>query len=513
MNNGKVCVSICAIDTHELNAKIMRAETLADVIEVRFDCLDPSEVETALTNLPEISKTYLFTFRPDEQGGNRKLSLKERLKFWEKALRIGPKDLMIDIEFEPAILLAIDPDKTERIVSYHDFAANAGSSGDIWSAITNLSDGIVKIAVSADDITDAIAVWKLIETANHQGRRVIPIAMGDVGKWTRILGPAHGAFMTYASLESGAETADGQVSAPEMSEVYRVKQLSKQTSVYGVIGDPVSSSLSPYFQNATFASQEIDAVFLPLAVKNVERFIRRMVAPASREVELNFAGFSVTMPHKQAIIPFLDEVDATAKAIGAVNTVKVVDEKLYGYNTDAEGFIRPLRAKLGKLDGCRVAVFGAGGAARAAVYALNTSGASPTLFARDSAKAADFAQEFKVPFNVISDNLSGSNATSGLAQNFDVIVNATPMGMRGDLENLSILNAEQIRGVKLVYDLVTRAETPLIKTAKAAGIDTIGGIEMLIAQGAEQFEIWTGRPAPIGIIRSVAEAKLGEPQQ
>src|SRR5207237_10844095 len=132
---------------------------------------------------------------------------------------------------------------------------------------------------------------------------------------TRVLGPAHGSFLTYASLEVGSETADGQITARDMMDMYRVRNLTPETRVFGVIGDPVSSSQSPYMHNDAFAAAGVDAVFLHLQVRDIDAFMQRMVKAETREVEFNFGGFSVTMPHKQAVIPFLDDIDETARAI------------------------------------------------------------------------------------------------------------------------------------------------------------------------------------------------------
>ncbi|MFN0139543.1 MAG: type I 3-dehydroquinate dehydratase, partial [Pyrinomonadaceae bacterium] len=341
--------------------KIQRAEPLADVIEVRFDCLR-SDVDHLVENLPAIKKTYLFTFRPKGQGGNRDLALRERLKFWELVFYHHKSNFMIDIEADTPMMLAVEPNKIPRIVSLHDFEGVPKDFGTSFDVLSELGGPITKLAFFAHDIGGSIGIWELLDRANAAEKPIIPIAMGEAGKWTRILGLAHGAYMTYASLDEGDETADGQITAKDLIEVYRVKELDKDTEVYGVIGDPVSSSLSPYMQNAAFAANKMNAVFLPLIVKDLEEFIRRMVMPATREVELNFAGFSVTMPHKQTIIKHLDEIDTTAEKIGAVNTVKIERGKLTGYNTDAHGFITPLKARFGDLKGARVAIFGAGGA-------------------------------------------------------------------------------------------------------------------------------------------------------
>jgi len=503
MSNGKICVSVCAKTADELTLKIRRAEKFADVIELRFDCLARNEVRKALANLPSIKKQYLITFRPKNQGGMREIKIGEQLKFWERVFWALEPGFMIDIELDPKLLLTINPEKTTRIVSYHDFSGHPENMCLNWDALSSLAGNIVKIAIQADDITDSIPVWKLLENARIYNKQIIPIAMGEAGKWTRILGLAHGAFMTYASLITGNETAPGQISAEDLIDVYRVRKLDEKTAVYGIIGGNTSYSVSPFMHNAAFKKSNLNSVFVPLQVKNLDEFMGRMVKAETREIELNFAGFSVTIPHKQAILKHLDFIDETARKIGAVNTVKIENGKFYGFNTDAYGFIEPLKNKFGDLQNARVAVFGAGGAARACIYALQGEGADVSLLARDPQKADVLAGDFGIAImQLTTDNRQ-------LTTGFDIIVNATPLGTKGAAENETIADAEQLEGVKLVYDLVYNpGETRLIREAKAAGILTLGGLEMLVEQGAKQFEIWSGQTAPVGEMTAAVRKRL-----
>ncbi|MEP7074637.1 MAG: shikimate dehydrogenase, partial [Acidobacteriota bacterium] len=217
---------------------------------------------------------------------------------------------------------------------------------------------------------------------------------------------------------------------------------------------------------------------------------RRILRRATSEVEFKFGGLSVTMPHKQTIIRYLDEIDETSRSIGAVNTVKVEEGKLIGYNTDALGFITPLKKDYDDLKGARVAIFGAGGAARACIYALKNARAAVTLFARNPVKVRSLADEFAIGLERIK-RTKTEKPTARFAD-FDVLVNATPYGM-GDLASETLFTAEELAGLKFVYDLVTKPyDTPIIREARLAGIPTISGLEMLIAQGVEQFRIWTG---------------------
>lgn len=522
MNDGKICVSVCGETAEEMLDKITSANEFADIVEVRFDCLDREQLNIFISKISDLKfeKPILATFRPSEQGGKQDLSLTERLKFWARLLHSSRPELLIDIEAEPAIATAVTTRNLPRIVSHHDFRGVPDNIASIFDGVASaFTPDIVKIAVSAYDITDTISVWNLIENARETETRIIPIAMGDAGKWTRILGLAHGAFLTYASLDSGDETAPGQVTAGDLANLYRVKRLDRETKVFGILGDPVSQSLSTYMHNPAFVSEGFNGVFIPFLVKDIDEFMRRMVRPETREVELNFGGFSVTMPHKQSIMKHLDTIDPTAKRIGAVNTVKVdADGKLFGYNTDAHGFITPLKAKYGDLKGAKVAVFGAGGAARACVYSLKQEGAIVEVFVRDIAKSRGFGEEFDVRIFQISDfrfRHSNSDPLNRRSEDenpqVDIIVDTTPLGMSGQFENDSLFSADELKGVKFVYDLVTKPnDTPIIREAKKAGIPAIGGLEMLVAQGAKQFEIWTGKVAPVEDMKTAVLARFAE---
>ncbi len=503
MNNGKICVSVCAETADEIIANIRRAEEFADCVEVRFDCLNPKEIDILLLQISNLkfAKLLLATFRSPNEGGKSTMTFEERVEFWQKEHDgFWAEDIEEDV-------LGIAKNINKKVVSFHDFNCIPDKLDDIYKRLSSSGSDIVKIAVQIDDITDTISVLKLIQLAKIDNQKIIPIAMGEAGKWTRILGLAHGAFMTYAALDAGMETADGQITAKDMIEIYRVRELDLKTKVYGVIGDPVSGSLSPYMHNPAFVAVGINAVFVPLLVEDLDEFMRRMVKEETWEVDLNFAGFSVTMPHKQAIMKYLDEIDPVAEKIGAVNTVKIEDGKLTGYNTDAYGFITPLKEKFGDLRDASVAVFGAGGAARACVYALKQEGADVTVFARDEHKTKAFADEFGVCLSTIS-KVKDQRSKVNLS-NFDILVNATPLGMKGPLENESLFTAEQLKGVKFVYDLVMRlGDSPIILEAKKAGVAAIGGLEMLIGQGVRQFEIWTGREAPIEVMRRSVIARI-----
>lgn len=518
MNNGKICVSICAEKAEEFIQNIKRAAEIADVIELRFDCLAEISHEALWSRIKSIRESFkgefLATFRPLKQGGKREISLEERQEFWLNSHVYEFVDWS-DFELD---LCKDDWHKYFRAVlnrifrSYHDFSGVPANLLEIYENLADLTNyehplkdsDVVKIAVQADDISDSLAVWKLLEKARIENKQIIPIAMGEAGRWTRILGLANGAFMTYASLDAGKGTAAGQTTVQEMIDVYRVKELNEATEIYGIIGNPVSHSLSPFIHNAAFKFHNLNAVYIPFEVKNLDAFVKRMVKPQTRELDWNLKGFSVTIPHKQTIIKYLDETDETSRKIGAVNTVKIENGKLYGFNTDADGFIASLINLYGDLYGARVAVLGAGGAARACIYALKKEGADVFVFARNIKKAENLIEEFQIKLEELRKNK---------LRDFDIVVNTTPLGTAGEFENETPIISEQILNVKLALDLIYNPQkTQFMREAEKSDIPVFNGLEMLISQAMMQFKIWTGRDAPMQLMMSAAMKKLNNNQ-
>lgn len=502
MNDGKICISVCAETIDELKKKLKLAESLADIIEVRFDYIKLDQTLKTFAFLVS-KKLLLLTYRPKKQGGKTEIDNTDRTAFWETYVRNGSLDykkFWIDLEYD--LKSEIENLKFQKIISFHDFNSVPENIGSIFEKLSSNNVDISKIAIATNEITDSLAVWKLLEKAKSENKQLIPIAMGEAGKWTRILGLAFGSPITYASLESGNESAPGQISAKDLTEVYRVKELDEQTEIYGIIGNPVSHSMSPYMHNAAFKHHDLNAVYIPFEVGNLNEFIKRMVRPETREIDWNLKGFSVTIPHKETIMKHLDFIDEDAAKIGAVNTVKIIDRRLCGFNTDAHGFIEPLRNSYGDLKDANVGIIGNGGAARACVYALKKYEANVTIFARNVVKAETLAKEFDV-------NLESIENLKPKIENQNILVNTTPLGTVGALENQTPATAEQIKNLHLAYDLVYNPfETLFMHEAKSVDVPTIGGLAMLVAQGMKQFEIWTDLKAPMQIMSRAALQRL-----
>lgn len=263
-----------------------------------------------------------------------------------------------------------------------------------------------------------------------------------------------------------------------------------KTTVYGIIGNPVSHSMSPVMHNAAFQENAINAVYVPFPVENLESAVHGL-----RTLGIN--GVSVTIPHKETIIKYLDEIDEVASKIGAVNTVVALScddgiTFLKGFNTDWLGANRALAEQI-DLPGKKVLVLGAGGSARAIGFGLLEIGAQVILCSRTESRGRFLAAELGCDWFSL-DNISELEA--------DIVVNATSVGMTPNV-TMSLMDVEQLRGIKVVMDIVySPLETCLLKNAAEAGCATICGLEMLLYQGVEQFELWTGKTAPVDLMRA-----------
>jgi 3-dehydroquinate dehydratase/shikimate dehydrogenase len=321
----------------------------------------------------------------------------------------------------------------------------------------------------------------MIKFLARQGDRhsLVGMCMGEQGTISRVLGVRAGSVFTFGSAGVGQETAPGQITAHELRSVYRIDQVDVATRVYGVVGDPIAHSLSPAIMNAAFRRENVNAVYLALHARTLKDLLTCV-----KEIPIH--GLSVTMPYKESILSHLDNTDSHTTKVGACNTVvRAQDGKLYGFNTDTAGIVRPLERRLNTLEGARILVLGAGGAARAAVFGLKERGSEVYILNRSLAAAKKLSHQARARIVKRPD-------LKKLA--FDVIINATPVGMGNTRE--TPLQEKEINA-RYVFDMVyDPAETRLLKLARERGAQIVPGIEMFVHQAARQFEIWTGKPAP-----------------
>lgn len=519
MSGGKgkrrLCVPVCARSVEELFDLIARAREVADFVELRFDCLAAEQLTVALDRLDALIERagcpVVITFRPAEEGGRRSLDARERVQFWFALReRLSERDAGQEVYADVELGLFESPHGeeirrlagvAELICSQHDFEDVPADLESIYERMTATPARIFKLAARARDATDCLPLLKLLVRARGEGRELIAVAMGEAGAFLRVLGPSRGSFLTYASLDESGATAPGQLEAREMRRLYRAGEIDRRTAITGIVGSPVAHSLSPHMHNAALASRGMNGVYLPFEILNVGEFVSRMAHPRTREIEWHLRGFSVTAPHKREMVKHLDRTDRVAREIGAVNTVVVEGDELRGYNTDARAALAPLLGAV-ELRGARAAVIGAGGAARAVLWGLREAGAEACVYARDSLRGRAAADEFGARY----EPLAGADFSA-----FDLVVNATPLGTKGHHEDESPAVAAQLRGARLAYDLVYNPEeTRFLREARAAMCETLNGLEMLVAQAAEQFRLWHGGDAPVERMREAAKAALHE---
>ncbi len=480
----QICVALVEETTAGMVARMAELAPLADLFEIRADRVIDLDL---LTILRARTRPLVLTCRPVSQGGawddddpRRRMTLlegvKRRFDYVDIELRSGFLDVMVEKVGEGLI------------VSHHDTAGVPDDLDGLYREMTDLGADIAKIVVTPHSIAD---VGRLLEFAarvrDEAGTPLIALALGPLGTLTRVLAGRYGAPFTYASAAGGAESAPGQIPAAVMADLYRVRNVTAETKVYGVLGRDVLRSLSPVLHNRALEARGLDAVYVPLQAEALPPFIEALPA-------LGLSGFSVTQPYKVEILPYLQEVEEAAALCGSVNTVVAHDGMLRGSTTDGTGVLVPLKKKI-DMKGLNVVILGAGGAARAAALALIRKGARVTLLARDVDKAEEVGGALGCR--------SGALHEASLYP-WDILINATPVGS-GETVDQTPLPADLHRPGAVVLDMIyDPLETRFLREARAAGGKTIDGLQMLLAQAVAQFETWTGLEAPVDTMKSAA---------
>src|SRR5271167_1537326 len=504
---GKVCVAIIGATPAEMLEKASAVVKETPFLEFRLDYL-----EKPLLALPKLKHfladntavTAIATCRRTANGGKFVGSLAAEVEVLSIAGGTGFHIVDLELESTESLkkgeLQKLRETGVALIISHHDFTATKDLEG-IYKRIVPFQPDFIKIVPTAKTLVDNVTLMRFIERMEDHSN-IIGICMGDAGIISRVLGVRAGSAFTFAAATAGEETGPGQIAARTLIETYRIDQVDAATKVYGVAGNPIRSSLSPIMMNTAFRRETVNAVYLALQANKLSDLLKLVN-------EIPIQGLSVTMPLKEEIMEHLEKTDPLSAKIGACNTVlRAQDGKLYGFNTDVAGVTGPLEKRM-SLRGAKVLVLGAGGAARAAVFGLRDKGAEVFILNRTSETAQKLGRQ------------SGSKTIKkdAVAKTaFDVIINATPVGMAG-IKAPQILEAKDLN-TKLVFDLVYNPiETPLLRLARQKGIPIITGIEMFVQQGARRFEIFTGKPAPeeemlrvvIHSLRQQAEAAAETP--
>lgn len=449
--------------------------------EFRLDYLpDPERgveaIRTFLAEHPEVS--ILATCRRHQNHGKFNGSIEEQIRILDAAVDAGARCVDLEVESAEGVGAKIDAlrSRTCFIVSYHNFETTPAMDSIVRRMLRFPADAY-KIVTTARKPTDIYRVLSLAKA--YPKAPMVLLAMGEVGFPTRILSTAFGGLYTYAAPVSSEGTAAGQMNARLLRNLYRVEKFSKAAKIYGVIADPVRHSISPAVHNRAFQSKRIDAVYLPFLVHPPH--LRDFLTLAEK---LGISGFSVTIPHKQKIIRYLDIVDPLARRIGAVNTVWRKAGKWRGCNTDAGGVTIPLGKKI-RLGKSSVLLVGNGGAARGAAFALVDAGAKVTIVGRNPDRVRALAKVCGAE-PLLRDQLD--------SRHFDAVVHATPIGMYPHVNECFFRDKIP---ADLVFDMVYNPlETVLVHRAREQSLEVVPGIQMFLEQAAAQFEIWTGETAP-----------------
>jgi len=476
---SKLCATVTAATTAELRRQRDQA-TDADLVELRLDSVKDPDVAGALADR---RTPVIVTCRPRWEGGSFDGSEEERKRLLSEAVAGGAE--YVDVEWRAGF-----DDLVGRgrgiVVSMHDYDGVPADLAARVEAMQGTGAEIVKVAVTATRLSDCVPLADLAARSTCHGRMAL-LAMGDHGFATRALAARFGSAWTYA----GAIRGVGQIPLAAMVNDFHFRAITDATQVYGIVGGSVQHSVSPAMHNAAFRARGIDAVYLPLPAVDADDFM-------TFARSIGISGASVTIPHKVALFDRVDEVYAAARRIGAINTIRFDAGRWIGDNTDAAGFLQPLHDRLA-LGGLRASVLGAGGAARAVADALAASDCAVTVHARRQAEAARVAAQTSArvgPFPPEPDT-------------WDLLINCTPIGQAPHADDTPVPK-ERLTG-RCVYDLVYNpTHTRLLREAAELGCQTIGGLEMLVAQAHDQFRWWTGTRPPTGIMREAALKRLAE---
>jgi 3-dehydroquinate dehydratase/shikimate dehydrogenase len=492
----RVCVAVTGTDPVEM---VEKAEALVrdnTFLEFRLDYL--SRPALALARIKQFTEYHphvstIATCRRVASGGKFRGSIASQLDILTKAAASGCQ--LVDMELQSAVRckraqLERLRTRAALILSYHDFRGTKKLDETLEKMVALPAD-FYKIVTTATTLHDNVVMMKFLEK-NSDRYSLIGLCMGEQGFISRVLGVRAGSAFTFAAVSEDEKTAPGQVTAQELRSTYRIEQVDPATRVYAVAGDPVAHSLSPAIMNAALRRETVNGVYVALHAKTLKDLLGCV-----KDIPIH--GLSITMPYKEAIVSHLDNTDAHTTKIGACNTVvRAQDGKLYGFNTDAAGVVRPLQQRI-TLEQAKILVLGAGGAARAAVYGLKERGAEVYILNRTLGPAQKLARSARARLLKRADLKKMA---------FDVIINATSVGMGNTKE--SPLNENEIKA-RYVFDMVyDPPETRLMKMAKAAGAEVIPGIEMFVQQAARQFEIWTGKPAPLDEMLLVVNRAIEE---
>lgn len=479
----------------------------ADLLELRLDRISNFQPQSDLPALLAArTLPVIVTCRPKWEGGGYDGDESQRLDALLLAVDLGAEYIDVELKVATDFLASLkkkDAENCQIIVSYHSHlkSLSADELETVVAGIQSAGADIVKIATTADNITDVAPMFRLLA---HSQVPTIVLAMGPKGQISRFLCPKFGSYLTFGSLGSGLESAPGQPTLLELRNVYRSGQVNGATEVFGVVSSPVGHSKGPILHNAAFAEIGFNGIYLPFLVDDLAEFFKVYAD------EFKFSGFSIGLPHKANALRYCDEIDSTAAAVGAVNTIirRKTDGKLIGYNTDSEAAISAIEDGLAELQGTKgnllqgrlVVVIGSGGAGKAIAFGAKQRGANVlvTDYIYERAKVLADAVEGKALLLEMLDDFCPESGT--------ILANASPVGMHPNVDK-SPISKKALTNYCLVFDAIyTPGVTKLLKEAAECGAAVVSGLEMFIRQATAQFELFTGHHAPEKRMREIVSS-------
>lgn len=480
-----IIVSITGPTMQDALAQANASERYADMFEFRLDLIVRPNIAALLAST---RKPTIVACRPVWEGGGFSGTERERISMLELASVFGATYVDIELNANPRIVndFISRQNETKVIASLHLLDGSLFDVRRVYQALHNTGADVIKLAFEVEDAYENRLAFDFLSRARKDKQKAIAVAIGEAGEASRILYKKFGGWATYASSELGGSAASGQISASILKRLYRADKLSPSTKVYGVVGNPIRQSKGVFIHNPLFQAARLNAVYSRFKVENLELFIRRIVP--------EMQGFSVTIPHKQNIMKYVDQIDSTAKGIGAVNTVVRRGSTLKATNTDAVGALDAIENVV-SVKGKRMLILGAGGAARAIAYEAKRRGAHVMISSRNDGKARRLAADFGLEF------VKRNNADNA---EFDILVNATPVGMTPHDHESPVPKSMLKR--KVVFDAVYNPPlTRLLRDAKSVGAKTIPGTEMYLNQAALQSKLYTGRKPNTKLIRKLLQ--------
>lgn len=494
MNQPQICMTLTGKTLEEDLKLVNKYEKYIDLVELRVDHLNEDE-QLYVKRFPSLIRLpCILTIRRDIDGGKYTSGDFSRTNLFGRALAFANPDktknfAYVDFEDDyhvPSIQDAAQAFGVRIIRSYHNMTEPVLNIRERCDAMRKTGYEIPKIAFMPKSLNDVTNLFKEASTMTDYDH--ILCAMGVEGLPSRLLSSLTNSFLTYVSPEEtlGNTTSIGHIDPIAINDLYHFKSVTKDTQLFGIAGWPLKKTLSPAIHNLWYKKLGMDSMYLPLRANQIGDILQLAQ-------QLDVGGMSVTIPFKESVLNYLAEQSPEVISIGACNTIVKKNNRWTGYNTDAPGFRRALEEFIGnmKIKRLKVAVIGAGGAAKAVVYALKQMGAKVCIFNRSVDKAMQLADKYGFDYCQLD-----ANCAAKLDEYSNIIIQTTSVGMNSDApssEENDPIYFYNFRGNEILFDLIyTPAITPVMKRASLSGCRVCNGYKMLEYQAYEQFRLFTG---------------------